>query len=377
MNIEQFIAGIKKLGIDTMIGVPDSTLKVFCDYLNSEGGKEFVHYVPANEGAAAGIAVGTYLATGRPACIYMQNSGLGNFVNPYTSIMNKEVYRIPGLLITGWRGEPGVHDEPQHKFMGAVTRATLELLEIEYEIIDKFTDTAMINVVFEKAQRALSEGKIYCILVKKGTFEEKSYGTFQNKHTLIREHVIAEILKVVADDDILVSTTGKISREVYEQSDLIKGQHVQEFLTVGGMGHASMIAFGLAKKNTGKRTVCIEGDGALLMHMGSMAFIGKQQPDNFIHICLNNDAHESVGGMPTGASGTDYYKVAEACGYTQVMCIEDKKGLDAFISGYRELKGTVFVEIKVAMDSRKNLGRPKETAEENKIGFMKYHEVRK
>lgn len=375
MKVENIINLIKQLGIETVVGVPDSTLKVFCDYLNSHIDKSIEHYVPANEGAAAAIAVGSYLASGKPACVYMQNSGLGNFINPFTSLMHEEVYQIPVLMVVGWRGEPGLHDEPQHKFMGEITIPLLQVLDIPYGIIDKETDEELLKAMFDKAQKQLMSGKAYCIVVKRGSLEEYNFGKYQNDNVLNREEVISELLKKIGDKDIVVSTTGKISREIYEQSNLIKGQHSQEFLTVGGMGHASMIAFGIAKKMPERKVICIDGDGAVLMHMGSMAFIGKQNPNNFIHICLNNDAHESVGGMPTGAAGARYYDMADKCGYKYTACIESRQQLENFLETYDELAGPAFIEMKISMDSRKDLGRPKETARENKIKFMEYHEV--
>lgn len=375
MKAEQFVEGIKELGITTLVGVPDSTLKQFCDYINTDGKDEFHHYVPENEGAAVGIAAGVYLATNKPVCIYMQNSGLGNTVNPVTSLINKEVYDIPMLMLIGWRGEPGVHDEPQHKFMGRITKELLDVLDISYEVIGEETTESEVEKVFARASRALEKNCQYAIIIKKNTFEERKGEGYRNENSLCREEVIGQILKVLNKEDIVVSTTGKISREVYEQSDKILGQHSQEFLTVGGMGYASMIAFGMAKNVPQKRVVCIDGDGAVLMHMGSLPFIGKENPKNLLHFCLNNEAHESVGGMPTGASGQSYAEIARASGYKKIFCVENDEELNVMLESLEGIEGPVFAEVKVSMDSRKNLGRPKETAVENKELFMKYHEV--
>lgn len=375
MKAEVFAEKIHELGINTMVGVPDSTLKQFCDYMNTDGEKIFQHYVPENEGAAVGIALGTYLSTGKPACLYMQNSGLGNIVNPITSLANKEVYDIPMLLLVGWRGEPGFHDEPQHKFMGRITKEILEVLEIPYSVIGEDTSDMRLQEILIDAEKALAEKRQYALIIKKNTFEIRQNAGYGNDYSLVREEVIGEILKKLSKDDVVISTTGKISREVYEQSDMILGQHAQEFLTVGGMGHASMIAFGIAKNMPEKRIFCLDGDGAVLMHMGSLAFIGKQSPENLFHICLNNNAHESVGGMPTGAAGLSYAGVAEASGYRKCFLIEDKETINEKLDmAFRE-KGPVFIEIRVSMDSRSDLGRPKESAVENKEQFMRYHEV--
>ena len=375
MKAEKFTEKIRNLGIENLIGVPDSTLKQFCDYVNTDGKYEFYHYVPENEGAAVGLATGIYLSTGVPACVYMQNSGLGNIVNPVTSIANKEVYDIPMLFLVGWRGEPGFHDEPQHKFMGKITKNLLEVLEIPYSVIGEETTEEELDQIFEEASSVLKENRQYAVIIRKNTFETRNSQGYSNENTLVREYVIGEILKALDEKDVVVSTTGKISREVYEQSDRLLGQHSQDFLTVGGMGHASMIAFGIAQNMPEKKVVCIDGDGAVLMHMGSIPFIGKESPGNMIHICLNNEAHESVGGMPTGAAGQSYAGVAKACGYKKTFLIENEKELQKVLSGFHQLKGPVFIEVMVAMESRKDLGRPKETAVENKQVFMKYHEV--
>lgn len=375
MKAEIFAGKIHNLGIDTMVGVPDSTLKQFCDYMNTDGKDLFRHYVPENEGAAVGIALGTYLSTGKPACLYMQNSGLGNIVNPVTSLSNKEVYDIPMLLLVGWRGEPGFHDEPQHKFMGRITGELLEVLEIPYAVIGEETSDVQLDAILKDAGNALSEKKQYALIIKKNTFEIRNSAGYKNECSLVREEVIGEILKRLDDKDVVVSTTGKISREVYEQSDKVLGQHAQEFLTVGGMGHASMIAFGIAENMPEKKVICIDGDGAVLMHMGSLPFIGKENPENLVHICLNNSAHESVGGMPTGAAGQSYAKVAEVSGYKRCFLIENEQELAGKLEAAFQEKGPVFVEIRVSMKSRSDLGRPKETAVENKEQFMRYHEV--
>ena len=280
MKVEDFISQMKRIGIETVTGVPDSTLKQFCDYMNREGSTEFAHYVPANEGASVGIAVGIYLATGKPACVYMQNSGIGNVVNPVTSIANEEVYDIPMLFITGWRGEPGGKDEPQHKFMGKITEAMFEVLNIEHAVIGPDTDKIKLEEIFTRAKTQLENNKQFAIIVKKETFEKRINSDYSNQYTLNREEVIGEIIKSIKKEDVVISTTGKISREVYEQSDKINNSHAQDFLTVGGMGHASMIAFGYAKSRPDKRVYCIDGDGALLMHMGTLAFLS-----NYVIFC--------------------------------------------------------------------------------------------
>lgn len=376
MLVTDFIEQIKKIGIKTLAGVPDSALKPFCDYINGAGKEEFTHYVPANEGAAVGIAIGEYLATRVPACVYMQNSGLGNIVNPITSLANEEVYGIPMLLLVGYRGEPGTKDEPQHKYMGKITESLLDVLDIEHIVLGKELTEQEITDGFLRAAQRLEEGKQFAFVLKRDFLEIEEKGVYENNNSLVREDVIAQIIESLDDTDVVVSTTGKISREVYEQSDKIKGNHAQDFLTVGGMGHASMIALGIAQNAKEKRVYCLDGDGAELMHMGSLAFIAKQNPTNLIHICLNNEAHESVGGMPTGCAGLSYARVAETVGYEAVYCIDTMDELKQILHDIKTKKALTFIEVRVSMKSRADLGRPKETAAENKENFMKYHGVK-
>ena len=376
MVVTDFISQIKKLGIKTLSGVPDSALKPFCDYINGVGKEQFTHYVPANEGAAVGIAIGEYLATGIPVCVYMQNSGLGNIVNPITSLANEEVYGIPMLLLIGYRGEPGTKDEPQHKYMGKITEPLLDVLGIEHVVLGKELSEQEVDAGFDRAAQKLREGKQFAFVLKGDFLVNEQKSVYTNHNSLVREDAIAEIIKALDTSDVVISTTGKISREVYEQSDKIKGSHAQDFLTVGGMGHASMIAFGIAKEAEEKRVYCLDGDGAELMHMGSLAFIAKQNPNNLVHICLNNEAHESVGGMPTGCVGLSYAKVAETVGYEFVYCVDTIEELKQVLNEIKGKRKLTFIEIKVAMESRADLGRPKETAAENKDNFMRYHGVK-
>jgi phosphonopyruvate decarboxylase len=376
MKVETIIKQIKELGIQSIIGVPDSTLKEFCNYMNYENVDNLKHYVPANEGAAVGLAAGIYLGTGKSACIYMQNSGIGNAANPIISLLNKEVYDIPALFIVGWRGEPGIHDEPQHKFQGMITKELFDVMNIKNKVISVDTTDEQLNVIFEEAKNELENNRQFAIIVKKGTFEKRTNNVYKNSYKIIRENAIKEILKQIEPTDIIVSTTGKISREVYEESDIILGGHNQNFLTVGSMGHSSMIALGLAKEHEDQRVYCIDGDGAVLMHMGSLAFVAKENPNNFIHIVLNNDAHESVGGMPTCAVGVDIANIAQACGYSRVYRAYTLQELADILKKVKDTNELCLIEVKVSLESRGDLGRPKESARENKENFMKYHGVK-
>ena len=371
MKANKLLQALEQRGIHTIIGVPDSTLKQFCDGLQNYKGN-INHYVPVNEGVAVGLAVGSYLADGKPACVYMQNSGIGNAVNPIASLANRDVYGIPMLFLVGWRGEPGVKDEPQHVFQGKITCKLFEVLTIPYEVIDKDTTWEQMESILTEAFETLSGGEQFAIIVRKGTFEKDVPYTWENGNTLNREEALATILKEGGHEAVLVSTTGKISRELYEQSDALYGTHENIFMTVGGMGHASMIALGIAKKRPKEKIICIDGDGAALMHMGALAFISSQSPENFVHIIINNQSHESVGAMPTGCQKINFSELAKNVGYSWTIRVSTLEELTKVLRNIDEQKGPILVEVLVSLDSRADLGRPRESARENKEAFMEY-----
>lgn len=375
MKASRLLSQLEHMGIDTIAGVPDSTLKQFCDGVQTYQGK-MSHYVTANEGAAVGVAIGSYLATGRPACVYMQNSGIGNAVNPLASLANGDVYGIPMLFIVGWRGEPGVKDEPQHVFQGKITCQLFETLAVAYRVIDSDTTDEQMDDVLRKAGEKLSQGEQFAIIVKKGTFEKEEPFSWANGNPMVREEVLGRILQSLPRDTVIVSTTGKISRELYEQSDAIYGGHENIFMTVGGMGHASMIALGIAEKRPDKKIVCIDGDGAALMHMGALPFIASRAPKNFYHIVINNMAHESVGAMPTGCQQTSFAGIAAAAGYRRANTLETPEAVTQIGSLVKTEEGPVLLEIPVSLGARSDLGRPKESARENKEHFMAFLENR-
>lgn len=370
MKACELLAKLEKMGIHVITGVPDSTLKQFCDGLEGYQG-DLKHYVTVNEGAAVGLAMGSYLASGQPACIYMQNSGIGNAVNPLTSLANADVYGIPMLFIVGFRGEPGTKDEPQHVYQGKITCELFDILSIPYAMINKRTSLEELDDILRNAEEAFSQNKQFAIIVKKGTFEQDSNFRWENGNTMNREKALAELLKAIPREACVVSTTGKISRELYEQSNQIYGNHDNIFMTVGGMGHASMIAFGLAANRPDQSVVCIDGDGAALMHMGSMAFISSQAPKNLIHVVINNQAHESVGAMPTGCQQLCFTDIATAAGYKHVMRICSYEQIEQIGKEIGQKSGPLFFEIPVTLDSREDLSRPAETPQENKEAFMK------
>lgn len=370
MKANELLNKLENMGIDTIAGVPDSTLKQFCDGLNVyKGGLR--HYVTVNEGAAVGLAIGAYLSSEKPACVYMQNSGEGNIINPLASLANDDVYGIPMLFIIGWRGEPGVHDEPQHVFQGKVTTRLLEVMNVAYSVIDNKTTADELDEILKKAKKQMDSELQYALVVKKGTFEAADRFEWENGNSLVREEALGTILRMLPENASVISTTGKISRELYEQSDILFGKHDNIFMTVGGMGHASMIAFGVALNKPEKRIICIDGDGAALMHMGSMAFVGNNAPSNFVHIIINNMAHESVGGMPTDCQQLDFTALALDMGYKKAVRIRTMDELAEIGDDIGGAEGPILYEVMVSLGARADLGRPKESAKENKEVFMR------
>ena len=369
MKVQDFV---KIIGGEFFTGVPDSLLKPLVDYLMDNCQDNKNHVIAANEGNAVAIGAGYHLATGKVPIIYMQNSGEGNAVNPIASLLHPKVYGIPELFIIGWRGEPGVKDEPQHVFQGEITLKLLEVLEIKYYVIRDNTTLQELSRIMEIIQKLLQQGKSVALVVAKGAliYKNKQYA---NGYLMKREDILEHILAVTGDNPI-ISTTGKTSRELFELREKNKlvddvNVHSRDFLTVGSMGHSSSIALGMALQLPEKNIWCIDGDGAILMHGGAMAVIGKAQPENLIHVVINNEAHESVGGQPTAANAVDLTAMATACWYKYAHCVADFASLDKILEEYAELKGLRFLEIKAAIGSRTNLGRPSISPSHNKRLF--------
>lgn len=367
MTVENFVT---LLGADFYTGVPDSQLKPLCDYLFNEYGIDSRHHIiAANEGNAVALAAGYYLATGKVPVVYLQNSGLGNIVNPVASLMNEKVYGIPCLFIVGWRGEPGVYDEPQHVFQGGITLPMLKTLNIPAFVVDKATTEEQVKVKLEEYKTLFTRGRQAAFVVRKDALEYQSKAAYGNSYLMSREEAIGYILAACGRDTV-VSTTGKASREVYELRESRGQGHEHDFLTVGSMGHSSSIALEIALNKKDCRVWCLDGDGAVLMHMGAMALIGANNPSNMVHIVLNNQAHESVGGMPTAVGTLDLPGLARACGYPRVYSAETLEALDRVL---KEVKGgnkLTFVEVKCAIEARSDLGLPTTTPAENKTVFM-------
>ena len=351
-------------------GVPDSQLKALCSFLMDRYGLDPAHHViAANEGNAAALAAGYHLATGKVPVVYLQNSGLGNIVNPVASLLNEKVYGIPCLFIVGWRGEPGVHDEPQHIFQGEITLNLLENLNIPAFVIDKTTTPEQVEGKLEEYRALFAQGQQAAFVIRKGALEYSGKTVYTNPYSMSREEAIGHILSVSGEDPV-VSTTGKASREVYELREARDQGHGRDFLTVGSMGHSSSIALGIALQKPERRVWCLDGDGAALMHLGAMAVIGAKGPANLIHVVLNNEAHESVGGMPTVAGRVDLCAIARACGYPRVFSVDGPEELNAALEAAKEVRQLTFLEVKCALGARDDLGRPATTPQQNKAAFM-------
>ena len=298
MQVEDFV---KILGSDFYTGVPDSQLKALCDYLmNQYGISKKHHIIAANEGNCTALAAGYHLATGKVPVVYMQNSGEGNIINPAASLLHEKVYAIPMIFVIGWRGEPGIHDEPQHVFQGEITLKLLEDMDIAYSVVDKNKAKDELLDTMNTFRKQLEKGKNVAFVIRKDALTYEKPVDYENTNHMTREEIIQHITAVSGTDPV-VSTTGKASRELFEIREAENMGHSYDFLTVGSMGHSSSIALGIALNKPDKKIWCIDGDGAVLMHMGAMALIGANKPANFVHIVINNGAHETVGGMPTAA----------------------------------------------------------------------------
>ena len=363
------------IGADFYTGVPDSQLKALCNYLiNTYGIDPRHHMIAANEGNCTALAAGYHIATGKIPVVYMQNSGEGNIVNPVASLLNDMVYAIPVIFIVGWRGEPRIHDEPQHVYQGKVTIKLLEDMSIKPFIISSQTTEEDLKAAMEDFKDDLGAGKSVAFVVKKGAISYDGKTEYKNNNTMLRETIIQHIVKVSGEDPI-ISTTGKASRELFEVREANGQNHKYDFLTVGSMGHSSSIALGIALNKPNTKIWCVDGDGAVLMHMGAMAVIGNNRPNNMIHIVINNEAHETVGGMPTVAGGIDMVTIAKSCGYPYAVSVSTSKSLDSELEAAKKRNMLSFIEVKSAIGARDDLGRPTMTSLENKQNFMEYLET--
>ena len=371
MDAIKFLTACKEAGVNFYTGVPDSQLKGLCDTLYDLFGVNSArHVVAANEGGAVGLAAGHYLATGKPALVYLQNSGLGNIVNPVCSLLDGQVYAIPCLFVVGWRGEPGVHDEPQHVFQGQVTLGQLELLGIKSFVLDASVAEEQFRRMFEEARSLLYQNKCAAFVVRKGGLTTACKPAYANQHAVTREQALALIARLAGERDIFVSTTGKASRELFEIRESLGMGHEKDFLTVGSMGHASMIALGIAQEKPDRRVWCLDGDGAAVMHLGAMAVLAKRAPANMIHVIINNGAHETVGGMPVAQGVMRFAPVAKSMGYAEAYQAETLTELNEALTSAQCRPELSLIEMMCGLGARADLGRPTTTPIENRDAFM-------
>ena len=366
INSKDFLEYILKNGTNFITGVPDSLLKNFLSCLNSLP-DNCQHIIAANEGNAIALGVGHYLATQKLPLVYLQNSGLGNIINPILSLTHKNVYSIPMLLMIGWRGEPGTKDEPQHTTQGAITTSLLDLVEIPYFIIDEHSSYRdLLSEAFDLARNIQAP---VALLVRKNSFSKPKASLEEASLNLLsREDALKYICNTVSSDSVVISSTGMISREYYEHKINADNTLNTTFLTVGSMGHASSIASGFAVSSPNTKVVLLDGDGALLMHMGSLPVNSSLKLNNMSHILLNNQCHDSVGGQPTCADNVDFPSLALACGYKNVFQLRDETELNK-IDHILNLEGS-FIEILVRPGHRNNLLRPTTTPLDNKKEFL-------
>lgn len=369
MKVQDFI---KILDSDYYTGVPDSLLKSLCYYLfNTYGIDPHHHTMAANEGNCVALAAGYHLATGKIPVVYMQNSGEGNIVNPVTSLLNDKVYGIPVIFIVGWRGEPGIHDEPQHVYQGIITRSLLDNLDIKNYVISAETSVDELMNVMRGYRVLLAKGKQVAFIIRKGALSYDENCVFKNQYHMKREEIIQHIVKYTGEDPI-ISTTGKASRELFESRIKNNQSHKYDFLTVGSMGHCSSIAMAVAEFKTNVKVWCVDGDGSVLMHMGAMPVIAKAHLKNLVHIVINNGSYETVGGEPTAMEEINISKIAIDCGYDKAVRVETFDELDGALEYAKSNSGLICIEVMSSIESRDDLGRPTSTAMENKENFMEY-----
>ncbi len=375
INTKLFYDKLIELGIDFFTGVPDSLLKDICSYISDVTAMDR-NVIAANEGGAVGLAIGYSMATSKIPFVYMQNSGFGNTINPLLSIADPKVYGIPMLLMVGWRGEPNVKDEPQHIKQGEVSENLLRVLNIPYTIIS--SNTLNIDSILQEAIEVMTKKNTpFVLLVKKGTFEPyKLKNEAKTHYDLNREEAIKKVIDSLNPDDIVVSTTGKTSREVFEYRVENGDGHSKDFLTVGGMGHANQIALGIALAKPKQTVYCFDGDGAVLMHTGSIGIIGDLAPTNLKHIIFNNGAHDSVGGQPTIGFKINFEKIAKEFNYKETFKIENIADFEIVFNSFKKASGPCLLEILINKGARKNLGRPTISPQQNKISFMKRIQMR-
>lgn len=367
INPQTFYKSLIRNRFSFFVGVPDSLLKSFCSCIETEAPKQN-HVIAANEGNAIGIASGYHMATKNIPVVYMQNSGLGNCINPLISLTHQEVYCIPMLLIIGWRGAPGSPDEPQHMVQGRATIEQLEMIDISFFIIDSSSDE---NLVIEKCLKKIEQNNApVAILVRENSFSKYQHLAInENLLGFSREQALHEIVALAPKSSAFISTTGKCSRELSEIRRS-RGDEQSDFLTVGSMGHVSSIALGVAIGAPSKMVICLDGDGSMLMHLGALSIIGSNGPKKFLHIILNNGTHESVGGQPTVGREIDFKALASALNYKNFFEICSANDLKKKWEDIFESVGPTMLMLKIDSVSRADLKRPEVSPKTNKNNFM-------
>ena len=303
-------------GVSFFTGVPDSYLNGFCNYIlkNAPANK---NVIAANEGNAIGIAAGHYMATKEVPLVYMQNSGLGNTINPLASLCDENVYKIPVILLIGWRGQPDTGDWAQHKLQGEITPKLLEVMNIPYAVLDDDYERSS-----EKIVKAIKESratrKPYGLIAPKGVMAGEKLNNKDDVYPLSREEAIEIVLNEMPENTIYSATTGRATRELFFLRERRNETKNHDFLNVGSMGHASSVALGIALEKPDRKVVVFDGDSAAIMHLGALTMMSKLNVPNYIHVILNNGAHESVGGQPSAGHLVDFTKIADASGYNTV-----------------------------------------------------------
>lgn len=347
INQNNFIITLNSLGINFFTGVPDSYLNGFCCCLDQMVDKKN-NIIAANEGNAVAIASGYYLSTGNIPLVYLQNSGMGNILNPVVSLSDKNVYNIPMILLIGWRGEPNTNDHPQHKVQGEITTKILDMLEIPY-IIPQEDDKKFEEQLREIVKKAKEELKTVAIIAKKGVFAKtEKDAVIDNLYELSRFDAMKTVVENMPSNTIYVASTGRASRELYYLRELRGESHKNDFLNVGSMGHASSVAFGIALQKVNRNVVCFDGDAAAIMHMGSLTMVSKYNLPNFIHVVLNNGVHESVGGQKSAGFDINFSDIAKSCGYSVVDEIIDTKcKLENAINTLKTTGKPSFIDVRI------------------------------
>lgn len=368
MTTNELVAALRKEDLTFFTGVPCSYLGNLLVCLNSDS-RPLSHTMACSEGEAVGIAAGYHLATQHVPIVYLQNSGLGNAVNPLTSLMDTEVYGIPCILFLSWRGEPGTIDEPQHKKMGRIMLDLLDDMEIPYQFASNdIAETA--KILHQLKRTAIKKQKPVALIFRPNLIDKPSVSSDSVSPVKLmkREEILRLLLPKIGNSPV-VSTTGKTSRELFELREQNNQSHKYDFLTVGSMGCASGIGLGIAQQTT-KKVFVVDGDGAALMKLGTLATIGHYQPKNLVHIVIDNGAYESTGSQPTASTAVNWRQIFTSAGYQKVIAIRTEKELAAL--EFTSLKGPCAVIVYSQTGSRPDLGRPTTTPRQNKDSFMHF-----